>query len=452
MNLRRWAMRLTVLIEWHYRCHKVNIRLRFRGFLRDCQRFIFQIIPLPGTRTDGIFDRADDIQSAIPIPLPLFRPFRRGTQIFLAVSMVPVGEVSLKGMLTSPVFRNSDKVLPIALGCDLAGEMVIEDLKKMVHALYVGAPNSGKSTGLMCLILSLICSRPASEVILIIIDTEADSLEGLEGIPHLSHPIVKDRDVAAYVIQSLKDEMQRRYGIESSQRSNLPEIVCVIDEFVTFMDNIDNKQQRQTVISNISNLLRLGRKTNIHFVLATQDSKSEKMAVEISNITSRMAFRVDRHQTSSTILSRGGAEKLPGEGAFLYQSAKYPKAIYVQGANVSDDEAAQLVERVKATEQDLSKKFVIPEASADSPISLIVPAYAVQTDNGEEKELASIILWTLEQEDVSSLKIMKIFRMGNRANEIMDKLYELGLISEKFANQPRRVLPQSVEDVPQGRL
>ena len=155
MTILKYAMRLAVLIEWHYRCHKINIRLRFRGFLRDCQRLIFQIIPLPGTRKKGIFDRAEDIQAAMPISLPLFQPFRKGTQIFLAVSRVPVGEISLKGMLTSPAFRNSDKALPIALGCDLAGEMVIEDLKEMVHALYVGAPNSGKSTGLMCLILSL---------------------------------------------------------------------------------------------------------------------------------------------------------------------------------------------------------------------------------------------------------------------------------------------------------
>ena len=39
--------------------------------------------------------------------------------------------------------------------------------------------------------------------------------------------------------------------------------------------------------------------------------------------------------------------------------------------------------------------------------------------------------------------------MGNRADTIIDKLCELGLLSEKFSNQPRRVLPQSVEDAPQ---
>ena len=105
--------------------------------------------------------------------------------------------------------------------------------------------------------------------------------------------------------------------------------------------------------------------------------------------------------------------------------------------------------RVKAADQDLSGKFVIPEpVSLCFPASLSVPLDTVQTDNEDEQELASIILWTLGREDVSSLKIKEIFKMGNRANEIMDKLYKFGLISEKFAHQPRKVLPQSVEDIP----
>lgn len=451
MNILKWIMMLAALIEWHYRCHKINISLRLHSFLRDCQRYIFEIIPLPGTRTGGIFERADDIQAAMPIPLPLFQPFRKGTQIFLAVSMVPVGEVSLKGMLTSPAFRNSDKALPVALGCDLAGEAVIEDLKEMVHALYVGASGSGKSIGLICLISSLAYTRQASEVNLIILDTEADSLDLLEGIPQLSHPIVKDRDEGVYVIQSLVDEMDRRYGLKSSQRCDLPTIVCVMDEFISYIDSFDSRRVRQMVVSNITDLLRRGRKVKIRLVLATQEPKNDKMEVEIRNITSRMAFRVDRHQTSSTILNHGGAEKLPGDGAMLYQSANYPKSIYVQGAYISDDEATQLVERIKAAKQDFSNMFVIPDiAKSDflASLSVPVPTDAVQTDSGDDQEFASIILWTLAREEISASQIKDAFQMGNRVNKIMDRLCEFGLISEKFANQPRKVLPQSVEDIP----
>lgn len=446
MNVKKWVRTLALLIVWHYQCHRINIMLRFCGFLRDCQRFIFQIIPLPGTTIAGIFDRADDIKAAMQIPL--FQPFRKGVHIFLAVSAVPVSKISLRKMLLSSAFRNSDKALSIALGCNLMGEMVIEDLEKMVHAMYVGATSSGKSVGLMCLILSLICKHPVNEVNLIIFDIGADTLDVLDGIPHLSYPIVKDRDEGIYVIQSLADEMERRYSIESSQRCNLPTIVCIMDEFNSFIGSIDNN--RQEVVDNISNLLRRGRKAKIHLVPATQEPTNKKMAVEIGNITSRMAFRVDRFQTSVAILNHSGAEKLPGNGAMLYQSAEYPDSIYVQGAYISDGEVAQLVERIKGAEQDFSNKFVIPEFVApDSPALLNAPVDAVRIDNEDEKELSDIILWTLERDEISALQIKKDFNMGNRVDKIVDKLCEFGLITEKFANKPRAVLPQSIEEVPE---
>lgn len=39
--------------------------------------------------------------------------------------------------------------------------------------------------------------------------------------------------------------------------------------------------------------------------------------------------------------------------------------------------------------------------------------------------------------------------MGNRADDIMNTLCKMGVVSEKFANQPRQVLPKAVEDIPQ---
>lgn len=49
---------------------------------------------------------------------------------------------------------------------------------------HVGAPGSGKSVGLLCLILSLVCTHPVSEVNLIIFDIGSDTLDVLEGLPH----------------------------------------------------------------------------------------------------------------------------------------------------------------------------------------------------------------------------------------------------------------------------
>ena len=61
--------------------------------------------------------------------------------------------------------------------------------------------------------------------------------------------------------------------------------------------------------------------------------------------------------------------------------------------------------------------------------------------------MAEIVVWVLRQENMSAEKIKSQFRIGNRANKIMDKLNSMGIVSDKHANQPRKVLPQSAEDI-----
>ncbi len=162
-----------------------------------------------------------------------------------------------------------------------------------------------------------------------------------------------------------------------------------------------------------------------------------------------MAFKVARFQTSIAILNCAGAEKLPGNGALLYQSEEYPEPIYIQGAYMAEIEIKQLVARIKEIEQSLANKFVIPEApTLDYDAVPDALSEAVQPDSEEEKEFVNIVLWTLEHDAISVEKIKRKFSMGNRANGIMDKLCEAGLVSTKFSNQPISVLPQSVEDLP----
>lgn len=447
MSTKKQAGRVASLIERHYWCHGINVRLRLHSILRDNKRLIFQVSLLPGTKVDGVFERAADIQTALQIPL--FQPFRDGVLIFLAVSQEPISENSLWKMLTSQAFRSSKAALPVALGYDLMGRMAFADLEKMPHAMYAGATRSGKSVGLICLILSLICKHPANAVNLIVFDVGANTLDVLGSVPHLSHPIVKDRETGIYVIQSLAEEMERRIELNDSELCDLPAIVCVMDEYTSFIDGIDSKQLRQKTAGNISNLLRRGRKAKIHLILATQDPKNKTMGVEIDNITSRMAFKVARFQTSIAILNCAGAERLPGNGAMLYQSAEHPDPIYIQGAYVSAAEIEHLVAHINETNQCLGNKFMILETTAlDSHTASNMTSKAVQTDSEDEREFANVIIWTLEQDEISVEKIKHRFSMGNRANGIMGKLCETGLVSEKFANQPRSVLPRSVEDIP----
>ena len=68
-------------------------------------------------------------------------------------------------------------------------------------------------------------------------------------------------------------------------------------------------------------------------------------------------------------------------------------------------------------------------------------------DEVREKELADIIVWALAQDEVSALKIKGQFTMGNRANDIIDNLVEMGIVSGKHANLPRSVLVNTITEL-----
>jgi hypothetical protein len=68
------------------------------------------------------------------------------------------------------------------------------------------------------------------------------------------------------------------------------------------------------------------------------------------------------------------------------------------------------------------------------------------------QKLANIAFWALRQLTVSSRKIQEQFRMGKSADSIVENLVAMGIASEKFFNQPRRVLPVCLDDLPDETL
>ncbi len=437
-------------IEKHYLCHNVPLRLTLLETIGSYERFIFGFKLKPGTKENLIFDRAPDIQ--IALQLPLFQPFKDGLNVCLAVSEKPMTQNSLWDMLTSRTFRQSKAWLPIALGYDMRCEMVFDDLGKMPHAMYAGSTNSGKSVGLLCLILSLISNLPVTKVNIILFDVGANTMEPFNGVPHLSHPIVKDTETGIYVINALVEEMERRIKLDKDTLRKLPAIVVIMDEYVSLISNIGNVTLAKELTNSISNLLRRGRHGKVHLVLATQDPTIKNMKVDVGNITSRMAFACAKYHNSITILGEGGAEKLPGKGAMLYKSNEYPTPLRLQGAYMSPNDVAQLVRRITSAEHDYSNKFSIAEFDADgcSKPETEDTEDKSQVDDSENKELVDIILWTLGRDNISANQIKEQFRMGNRAYDIVEELFEMNLVTKRFPNQPKDVLPKCAEEIPEG--
>lgn len=174
------------------------------------------------------------------------------------------------------------------------------------------------------------------------------------------------------------------------------------------------------------------------------------MKVDVGSITARIAFACAKYHNSIAALGEGGAEKLSDKGTMFYKSKECPDPVYLQGAYISDDEAVRLVEKIKEASHDISNKFVIPEFDASE--QLIVGSEDTEGVQDQNKELADIIMWVLGRDIISSSQIMDHFSMGNRAYVFVEKLYEMGLVTEKFAKQPRRVLPQSIDELSEDVL
>jgi DNA segregation ATPase FtsK/SpoIIIE-like protein len=192
----------------------------------------------------------------------------------------------------------------------------------------------------------------------------------------------------------------------------------------------------------LNSLIRRGRKANIILVLASHDPTLKNTKANVNQIVPRIAFQVTKHQNSSTALGVVGADKLPGGGAMLFKSQAGIKNL--QGSFVTPTEIERILLSAPLVYDD-SKKLKIPEPqiTADGLFHSVNPT--IQKGN---KELTDIIIWVLGQENISNLQIQKQFRIGNRAAEIVERLFKLGIVGEKFAKQPRAVIPETVEAVP----
>lgn len=426
--------------------HKYGVNIT----LKNCKKiekgyYKYDIKLKSGTTYNLLIERAKEVQ--LVLKLQTFHIFTENDlRIRIIVSKKKAIDNSLKKILTSSEFQESQMAIPLAIGYDIKRQMFIADLQKLVHILLGGSTNSGKTIALLNLIISIIVNYSPNNMNFLLFDIGANGMKIFKDIPHLCYPIVKDEETGIRAILALINEMEKRINLSPQEWRALPSIVCVIDEYVSFVSNIRDKEMSKMLTASISNLLRRGRHAKIHVILATQDPTTKATNIDLGNITTRMAFKCGSFHNSVAILGTSGAEKLSGNGAMLFKSPAHLEPIHLQGAFMSEPEMANLTSRIinhwASSEYDNKYVMNIPSETADE-------TDFITTDKGTSqcKELIEIIIWALSRESISTRQIQYQFRMGNRASKIADKLYEFGIIADKFANLPREVLPKSIGDI-----
>jgi len=428
----------------------------------------YEIQPEMGVKVSKIVNLADDIKlNLAAADIRIEAPIPGKAAVGIEVPNKQKVVVSFRELVESPEFQDSESKISFAVGRDIAGKVVISNIAKMPHLLIAGATGSGKSVCINTIIMSILYKASPKEVKLIMVDPKVVELSVYNGIPHLLIPVVTDPKKAAGALHWAVTEMMDRYekfadaGVRDMKGYNakikngtmkinhngqmvdvavekMPQIVIIVDELADLM-----MVAASEVEESICRLAQLARAAGIHLIIATQRPSVNVITGLIkANMPSRIAFSVTSNIDSRTILDMGGAEKLLGNGDMLYYPQGFTKPLRVQGAFVTDDEVAKVVDFLSKHNESGTYSEEIQEKIASAEIGT---GSGGDGDNAAADsrdayfEAAGRLL--IEKEKGSIGMLQRNFKVGfNRAARIMDQLQEAGVVGPEEGTKPRKVL------------
>ena len=340
--------------------------------------------------------------------------------------------------------------LSVWLGKDISGSAVWTDLARMPHVLIAGTTGSGKSGCINAILTSILLRATPDEVRMILIDPKRIELGFYESIPHLLTPVVSSPKQAAAALANVVAEMDRRYerlamlrarnlaeanrALRRRGETTMPYLLVVIDELADLM-MISPQEVEDAVIR----LAQKSRAVGIHLVLATQRPSVDVITGMIkANVPSRIAFAVSSQTDSRVILDGAGAESLLGQGDMLFKPLGTSRLQRVQGAYVSEEEIALVVEQCRGQrEQELDESLL----EAPEPQPQEGEEVDGEFDPDEDPLLDKAIEIVVQTQTASVSLIQRRLRVGyTRAGRLIDMLERRGIISGYEGSKPRRVL------------
>ena len=413
----------------------------------------YELKPAPGIKLSRIVGLSDNIAMALASSdLRIEAPIPGKTVVGIEVPNKDKDSVALKELIESQEFKNSKSDIPLTLGKDVEGNILISGMEDMPHLLIAGATGSGKSVCINSIITSVIYKSSPKDVKLMLIDPKVVELSVYNGIPHLLIDVVTNPKKAAFALNWAVDEMEKRYEAfaenhvrdlkgynkkmmaEGKEDEKLPKILIIVDELADLM-MVASKE----IEEYIARLAQKARAAGMHLILATQRPSVDVITGTIkANVPSRIAFAVASSVDSRTILDMGGAEKLLGKGDMLFYPSKYPKPKRIQGAFISDGEVERLVDFVKSNNEIKNK--------VESKIEQAIEDKKVKIDNEKDPLFKEAVELVVNDEQASISYIQRKLKVGySRAGRIVDQMEEMGIIGPHEGSKPRKLLKTKEE-------
>jgi len=431
---------------------------------------LYEIVPEAGIRVSAIKKLQDDIALNLSaLGIRIIAPMPGKGTIGIEVPRKNPTMVSMRSVIASHKFQNTDMDLPVVFGKTISNEVFMADLSKMPHLLMAGATGQGKSVGINAILTSLLYKKHPSELKFVMVDPKKVELSlyskierhYLAKLPDADEAIITDTNKVINTLNSLCVEMDTRYDLlknafcknlkeynkkfterklnpENGHRY-LPYIVLVVDEFADLIMTAGKEVELP-----IARLAQLARAVGIHLIVATQRPSVNVITGMIkANFPARAAFRVISSVDSRTILDSPGADQLIGKGDMLYFNGN--EILRLQCAFVDTPEVERLAEYI-GEQKGYSSAFLLPEFVSEDSTST-VGAFDPNEKDALFEEAARIIVSTQQG---STSMLQRQLKLGyNRAGRIMDQLEATGIVGGFNGAKAREVIISDLHSLEQ---
>ena len=174
----------------------------------------YEIYPSHGLRVSKIAQVEADIARATRAErINILAPIPGKDTVGIEIANSKKHAVPLREILQDEAFSSQKKRIPIALGKDVYGNVVVGDLAAMPHLLVAGATGSGKSVCINTIISSILYKFRPDELRFILVDPKVVELRGYAKLPHLIIPVVTEPKKVLGALRWSVNEMEKRYRI-----------------------------------------------------------------------------------------------------------------------------------------------------------------------------------------------------------------------------------------------
>lgn len=429
----------------------------------------YELLPAPGVKVERIGALSNNLTLALKAEsIRVQAPIPGKGVVGIEVPNKNQATVVMRELLESAPWITSKAALPLALGKDVGGHVLMGDLASMPHILIAGATGQGKTVCMNTLLAGLLMTRTPDDLRLMLIDPKSVEFVAYNGLPHLLLPVITDAKKVTIGLRWAIVEMEKRFKLfqkalvrdikgynsrpiekqtelfeedstdegdgadakEPPMPDRLPYIVIIIDELADLM-----LTAQQDIEPQIQKLTQLARATGIHLVLATQRPTVDIITGTIkSNVPGRIAFKVAQKNDSRVIIDQEGADKLIGKGDMLVLLPGVNKLVRAQGAWTKDEEIYAIAEFWK---QQGEPRF--EPALKDRVEGKTVDLPAVAEEDEEVMQQALEVIRQTRRASTSS--IQRRLRIGyTRAARLMDILEEKGYVGPPRGSEPREIL------------